>query len=197
MNIPDYDDTIGLRAIHAMYDRYVKQIHIEKSAGTYKIYLTLLFLGIEFIGIKIFKLNIGGYTLNQLSQMNRYEKMLIELGEENILNPGGDWPPLVRIVILAAINCVVFLIIKLIWTYLGPPFAEPITNMIAQFTNGSTTAAAPLTASPGGVSPPPTGGTDYGNLINGIMSMLGTNGLANLPGMTNEAPARRQPQFTE
>ena len=56
-NIPFFDESVGLDIKHQHYERYLRQIHIDNSLGTYKVYLLILFGAIELFCIKILGMN--------------------------------------------------------------------------------------------------------------------------------------------
>ena len=214
--IPQIDPHENLDIIHSAYERYVRQIHVENEADGYKIYLIVLWLGIELVGVKWLKLNFSGYTISQLSAMNKYERLLIELGEKNYSVVGGEWPVEVRIIMLSLFNGLIFLLVKYLSGWLGEEVAGVVQTMITGWLGGDNNnrnnqntrhrRQGPRTNIPvqeeheeeenEGVPDPPErseGGFNIGSMIAHFGSMF-TN--MNRGGDTGQG-ARRRPVFEE
>ena len=142
-HIPDVPDSLPLEQVHAQYDIYVRHIHISQDVDQYKVYLVIMWLLIELFCTKI-GLNIGGYTVAQMRSMNKYERLLIELGETNYKNnsaAGGaqqsNWPIEVRIFFMALVNAVTFIIIKMLASYIGEGMATTIVDSLSSYLSGT------------------------------------------------------------
>jgi hypothetical protein len=197
-HIPDYGDDIPLEHIHAQYDIYVRHIHISNDVDQYKVYIVIMFLLIELFCTKI-GLNIGGYTVAQMRSMNKYERLLVELGETNYKTSaaanGGvpqqsSWPVEVRIFFMALVNAVTFIIIKMLANFIGEGIATTIVDALSSYLSGtppqpgqvlfggSGQPSAPV-SQPSSVGPQPLpqsggpfGGVDIASLIGNLGSMF-------------------------
>jgi hypothetical protein len=101
------------------------------DVNQYKIALIIMFLVIEVVCVKLLGLNAGGYTLSQIKAMNRYEKLLIEIGEKKMMIGGDSWSPEVRILFIGLFNCGLFILMKYLSSVLGPElvgYISPIVN---------------------------------------------------------------------
>jgi hypothetical protein len=134
-HIPVFDDTVTLEVKHNHYERYVKQIHVDNSVGTYKAYLLIMLACIELFCVKVLGLDLGGYTFNQLALMNRYEKLLVELGEKSYGSVGSSWPVEARIIFMTLINAVIFLVIRLVASYLGGGLGDIMQQIVNSYLN--------------------------------------------------------------
>lgn len=140
-----YDD---LTIIQNSYNDTLRMLSLDSSVENYKTYLTFVFMGLEWALGKWLKLEMDGYTAQQLSQMHKYEKLLLELGEKNYVPSGKQWPVEVRLLIIVLINTAFFVISKSIFRSAGasilnmvneakmPPRTQPAAN---------TSASAPTT----------------------------------------------------
>jgi len=203
-DIPHFDESVPLEVIHQHYERYVQQIHIDNSVGNYKVYLLILFASIELFCVKILGLDMGGYCINQLTMMNKYERLLVELGEKSSVSVGSDWPVEARIAGLALFNAVVFLVVRLFAGYLGDGLGNVLQQIVNSFlTKGDATEHIKKAQGIGadkeeyseGVpqAPEKGGGFDLSSLIGGLSGMLGGAG-----GNKGNAPkASRRPVFRE
>lgn len=195
-HIPDVSDTLPLEQIHAQYDIYVRHIHISQDVDQYKVYLVIMFLLIELFCIKI-GLNIGGYTVSQMRSMNKYERLLIELGETNYRATSGTgaaestWPVEIRIVFMALVNAVTFIIIKMLSGFIGDGVATTIVDALSSYLSGtpaqpgSVLFGGPNATQPGapqGPGPMPTPGGAFGGID--IPSLIANFGSAFIRGQT-------------
>ena len=207
-DIPHLDENVPLEIKHQHYERYVQQIHLDNSVGNYKFYLLILFAIIELICVKVLGLDLGGYTINQLTMLNKYERLLIELGEKSYAPSGSEWPVEVRIVMLSLFNAVVFLVIRLFASYLGPGVGDVLQQIVNAFMNNEDASSHIKKAQKIGINadtdeyadgvpePPANGGFDFGSLINGLGGMLGNMGGNNNQARTTSRSSRT-PTFRE
>ena len=207
-DIPSFDDSVPLEIKHQHYERYVQQVYLDNSVGNYKVYLLILFAIIELFCVKILGLDMGGYTLNQLTMMNKYERLLVELGEKSYSSVGSEWPVEARIIMLALFNGIVFLVVRLFASYLGPGIGDVLQNIVNAFlTKGDADQhikkAQGVRVEPDdyadGVPEPPVnkggGGFDLGSLINGLGGILGGN--SDTGSKKRRQRAARAPTFRE
>lgn len=164
----------------------------------------ILFACIELFCVKILGLKLGGYTFNQLALMNKYEKLLVELGEKSYGSLGSTWPVEARIIFMSLFNAVIFLVIRLFSSYLGPGLGDILQQIVNSFMNQEdpsdqikqgqgmalTDGISELPEIPAGGG---GGGFDLGSLLGGLSGMLGGGGNNNKP----KTRARRRPTFTE
>ena len=129
------------------YERSVQRIQIDMDVNQYKIALIIMFLVIEVVCVKFMGLDAGGYTLSQIKAMNRYEKLLIEIGEKKLILMGGSWSPEVRILFIGLFNCGLFILMKYLSSVLGPElvgYISPIVNgLFSGVFDNSKTASLP------------------------------------------------------
>ncbi|CAH6420951.1 Hypothetical protein HVR_LOCUS1330 [uncultured virus] len=195
-HIPDVPDNVPLEQVHAQYDIYVRHIHISQDVDQYKVYLVIMWLLIELFCTKI-GLNIGGYTVAQMRSMNKYERLLIELGETNYKTSGGaaaaqsSWPIEIRIFFMALVNAVTFIIIKMLAGYIGEGMATTIVDGLSSYLSGTppqpgqvlfggpsqaASGATPQNGAPGPGPMPqmggPFGGIDVASLLGNLGSMF-------------------------
>jgi hypothetical protein len=129
------------------YNKSVERIQIDMDVNQYKIALIIMFLVIEVVCVKFLGLDAGGYTLSQIKAMNRYEKLLIEIGEKRLLTGESSWPPEVRILFIGLLNCGLFILMKYLSSVLGPDlvgYISPIVNgLFSGVLDTSKTASLP------------------------------------------------------
>jgi len=134
MEIPEPTEDQSLGEIEAMYQQYVKRIHIDSSVEQNKVYLLILWLLIEVVGGRFLRLPFSGYTLNQFKYMNKYQMLLIELGEKSYETTMGEgWPVEIRIGAMALFNGVIFILVQMLANKVGSNMAEELRELIGNF----------------------------------------------------------------
>lgn len=205
MKIPEPTDDQSPDEIKAMYDQYVNRIMIDQSVEQNNVYLLILWLIIEVVGSRFFKLPFKGYTKNQFKYMSKYRMLLIELGERNQASGIGEgWPVELRILAMAAFNGVIFILVQMLANRVGMDgesadnTADQLREMINNFlTQNKGSDALKRAEQADADHPPPPSGTendappmgDMGNILANLAGMFsggggggGLGGLANLFG---------------
>jgi hypothetical protein len=114
VDIPDFNMMSNHDNMKKTYDHTVKNLAIDSTVETYKSYLMMGFMGCEIILGKI-GFDMEGYTQQQTLYMNKYEKLLIELGEKSYVPSSiNKWPVEIRLMTLILFQTTIFIISKII-----------------------------------------------------------------------------------
>jgi hypothetical protein len=122
-NIPEFSEHSDLANMKSTYESTIRRLSLDANVETYKTYLVGGFMIVEFIGTTWFSLPFDGFTQQQMFAMNKYERLLIELGEKNYISGPSKWPVEVRLIFLIIINAALFLVGKLVLRNAGPSMA--------------------------------------------------------------------------
>lgn len=106
---PNYTD-IPLKIIHESYEKIIKTICIYQNAMKWKVYLVIIFAGIEYYGYNIKKFEpLQGLLKNQIKTIHKYEPYLLEFSAQ-FYEDGGEgeeWPLWMRFLgtLLSGLSC--------------------------------------------------------------------------------------------
>jgi hypothetical protein len=177
----------------------VERIQIDMDVNQYKIALIIMFLVIEVVSVKLLGLNAGGYTLSQIKAMNRYERLLIEIGEKKMMIGGESWPPEVRILFIGLFNCGLFILMKYLSSVLGPE----LVGYISPIVNGLFSGALDTSKTSNLPDEIPQKQQDISGMLGGVASMAAKALSGNQPAPSNNIPqsrgtrASRRPVYRE
>ncbi len=147
VKIPDFDNHTDISVLRVEYERLVRQLKLDEAVENYKKYMTMGFMIMEW-AIKNF-LNfdeIDGYAANQALSMNKYEKILIQIGEQQTFDPNKQWSPLFNLIFAIGSNTVIFVFHKMCLR--GAGNSGLMNNIIGNMADGGKSSSL------GGFNPP-------------------------------------------
>jgi hypothetical protein len=199
---PELPDDFSTDFIIDHYEHCISKIHLDNNVNQYKSILIIGFLIIEVIGAKLLGLDAGGYTASQIKAMNRYDRLLVEMGEKRMLAIGGTWPVEIRIGAVALLNFALFLLMKYLSNLLGPEVVTMISPLINSFFSGSiATSASPGAIPSASENSIPERSSNFSGLVSGIAQMasnaLNTGAPATTPTPQPTGARRRRPAYTQ
>ena len=112
--IPEYSVHTEYKMMLNSYEDCVRRLSLDSSVDNFKQYLIYAFMGMEFVLGKFLKLDMEGFTQQQIVSMSSYDKLLIELGEKSYLPNGSAWSVEVRLLGLVLMNTAFFVVSKMI-----------------------------------------------------------------------------------
>lgn len=114
VDLPDFNMMSNHENMKRTYDTTIKNLAIDSTVEGYKSYLMMGFMGCEIALGKI-GFDMEGYTQQQTLYMNKYEKLLIELGEKSYVPSSiNKWPVEIRLMALVLFQTTIFIISKII-----------------------------------------------------------------------------------
>ena len=127
--IPEFNIYSDYSSMKKTYDTTVRKLSLDSTVDNYKTYLIGAFMACEFVLGNFLKLDMQGFTQQQIVSMSSYEKLLIELGEKSYVPTGSSWPVEIRLLGLVIINAAFFVISKMIMAKTGANLLGMINNM--------------------------------------------------------------------
>jgi len=152
VEIPKFTEFSDVGVMKVSYNQTVKELYLDESVQSYKMYLIGGFLATEYLGTQYLGIDLTGFTKMQLSQMAKYERMLIELGEKSYMQWGNNIPVEARILGTIVLQAGIFWMGKIISQKAG----NNIGGMIQMFMGGAQGGKVHESASNG--APPKRGG---------------------------------------
>ena len=148
-DIPEFTLHSDYSTMLRTYESTLKKVTIDTNVEQYKTDFTGGCMLMEWVLGTLFKLDMQGFTQQQVVNMASYERLLIELGEKSYVPIENQWPVEVRLLCMILINAAVFIGTKYAMKKLG----GNVMNMMNAFNVGSKmTPPAPSTNTP----PPPS-----------------------------------------
>jgi hypothetical protein len=136
--IPTFTIHSDLGMMTRSYEDTVRRLSVDSTVESYKRYLIGAFMLIEYALGRWLKLDMKGYTQQQIVSMSSYEKLLIEIGERSYMPEGEQWSVELRLLFLVVINTAFFLVGKMIMNNTGSNIMNAINSM-----NRATPSEAP------------------------------------------------------
>lgn len=114
VDIPEFNMMSNHENMKQTYESTVKNLAIDSTVESYKQYLMMGFMGCEIVLGKI-GFDMEGYCQQQTLYMNKYEKLLIELGEKSYVPSSiNKWPVEIRLMVLVLFQTTIFIVGKII-----------------------------------------------------------------------------------
>jgi len=118
-NVPEFTIHSDYNTMQRTYDSTIRQVNVDNNIETYKSYLITGFYITEFVLGYWLKFDMQDFTKQQIVNMNKYEHLLIELGEKNYVPEGSKWPVEIRLLFTILINAAIFIITKMVMQKIG------------------------------------------------------------------------------
>jgi len=131
-DIPVYNEHSDLQLMKRDYTRTVKELYLDRNVQTYKHYLLVGFLAIEFGATQLIGIDLSGFTLQQGRMMEEYDHLLIELGEKSYNNWSSSLPAELRIMGLILFQAGIFYLGKIVSSKWGGTVADLFKGFMGQ-----------------------------------------------------------------
>lgn len=116
IEIPEFTDHSDVVTMRRFYDKTIRRVSLDSSVESYKQYIVGGFMVLEWVSTNWLGIDLSGFTQQQSKMMNRYERLLIELGEKNYSTLGSRFPVEVRLMFFVFFNAGLFYVNKMIFS---------------------------------------------------------------------------------
>jgi hypothetical protein len=192
ISLPRITRKMKLAKMVRYYEHVMSRIKLKVKTNNFKIFLIIGFLVMQFAGKKL-GLNTEGFTVNQMTSMKRYERMLREFGESDWSSIGVDLPVTIRLPFFMLVNMGIFVIAKWIFQKTKKDYSVQFHKLYAQLTGGDDyvflkdeTGDSGMGAGDGAED----GGGGIFGMLKPILSMFGGMGGGNGGGDNEDKPKR-------
>lgn len=114
VEIPELTIHTDLKTIERLYDDTLRRVNIESNVESYRNYLVGGFMVVEYGLGHFLKFDMKGFTQQQMVNMNKYNKLLIELGEKTYKPKAPKMSVELRLLFLIMFNAATFVVSKMI-----------------------------------------------------------------------------------
>jgi len=121
-NIPIFNEHSDLLMMKRSYDRTIKELYLDDAIETYRTYLFGGWLVMEYVCTQWIGIDLSGFAKRQSQMMNKYDRMLIELGEKSYTRWGNNFPVEVRLIFVIVFQAGLFYLAKMIGENFGESF---------------------------------------------------------------------------
>jgi hypothetical protein len=135
--VPDLNMQTSYKEMAHIYKLHLRRIEIDHNVGDYRTYMICGFLFTEHVLSKLIRINLDGFTSQQMMSMKQYDRFLIEIGEKDYLPKEKRWPVELRLVIVILINAAIFIISKAILNKTGANLLNMFNSVVSRTQNGA------------------------------------------------------------
>jgi hypothetical protein len=147
-DIPEFTEHDDIITMKTTYERTLREIGLETNLENYRMYLIGSFMAIEFASTHWMGINLDGFYSQQMLMMDKYDRLLIELGEKSYTRWGSNLPVEVRLLGFVILQAGLFYLGKIIADKAGSSVAELFKNITGQPVAKASTASGSVNEEP-------------------------------------------------
>lgn len=110
--VPEYTIMSDLSTMQKSYETILQRVVLDSSVEDYKNYFRQACFGVEW-ALNYFGFDITGFTADQMSKMNTYERLLVELCAKHYNPAGSSVPVEIRLLGMIILNAALFIGMKM------------------------------------------------------------------------------------
>lgn len=134
---PAYNEFTSGQDLKRIYDDTYHTVTLDTNVEYYKTFLIVGFFGIEYVATKHFGMaSFSGFANYQFQKMEKYNRLLIELGEKSYMSFANNLPVEVRLIGLLLFDAAIFFICKFLSNGNNNMIGKIFGDMLSSFGGG-------------------------------------------------------------
>ena len=132
VNIPEWNDYSELSMMKTSYERTIRELYLDDTVETYRTYLVGSWIVMEYVCTEYANIDLGGFAIQQIHMMYKYDSLLIELGEKSCERWTTNLPVEVRLIGMILLQAAIFYLGKILTEKMGKSVGELFKGMTGQ-----------------------------------------------------------------
>lgn len=132
VNIPEWNDYSELSMMKTSYERTIRELYLDDTVETYRTYLVGSWIVMEYVCTEYAGIDLGGFAIQQIHMMYKYDSLLIELGEKSCERWTTNLPVEVRLIGMILLQAAIFYLGKILTEKMGKSVGELFKGMTGQ-----------------------------------------------------------------
>ena len=132
VNIPEWNDYSDLSMMKTSYERTIRELYLDDTVETYRTYLVGSWIVMEYVCTEYAGIDLGGFAIQQIHMMYKYDSLLIELGEKSCERWTTNLPVEVRLIGMILLQAAIFYLGKILTEKMGKSVGELFKGMTGQ-----------------------------------------------------------------
>ena len=127
--IPEFNSYSDVKVMSEKYDMIIKKLSLESSVDNWKRYMIIFVMGCE-MALGYLNFDMKGFAQQQITSMNMYDSLLVEIAEKTYVPSGSKWSVEIRLAIMVMMNVVLFTVGKMFTKQTGDNILGFINKLI-------------------------------------------------------------------
>lgn len=132
VQIPEWNEFSDLSMMKKSYERTIRELYLDDTVETYRTYLVGSWIFMEYSCTEWLNIDLGGFAVQQINMMYKYDSLLIELGEKSCERWTTNLPVEVRLIGMVVIQAAMFYLGKIITDRMGKGAGELFRGVTGQ-----------------------------------------------------------------
>lgn len=128
-NIPEFTAYSDPKVMAQKYELLAKSLALDSSVENWKCYMIIFMMGCEVV-LGQLNFDMEGFAQQQISTMNTYDQLLVEMAEKSYTPKGSKWSVEVRLMMTMTMNIALFIVSKMITKSTGTNLLGAINKFL-------------------------------------------------------------------
>jgi hypothetical protein len=132
VQIPEWNEFSDLSMMKTSYERTIRELYLDDTVETYRTYLVGSWIVMEYVCTEYMSIDLGGFAVQQINMMYKYDSLLIELGEKSCERWTTNLPVEIRLIGMIMLQAAMFYLGKIITDRMGQGAGELFRGVTGQ-----------------------------------------------------------------